>query len=301
MPYALETDNLGKRYGRHWALRNCTLQIPQGCVTGLIGLNGAGKTTLLLLATGLLKPTEGTIHVLGKSSLNAATILPHLGFVSQESSLYRDFSIGDTLMMGKKLNPSWDDTLASKLIERLNLSRKQRIGKLSGGQQAQVALIMALAKKPALLLLDEPFAHVDPLVKRELSKILMETAAEQSITIVLSSHTISDLENICDHLIILAAARVKLAESIEDLLESHKLLIGPRESFESLARQHRVIQVSHTGRQSTALIRTTLPITDPVWQVQNASLEDIALAYLSAQDGPHNQQLSAQLAKEVVQ
>jgi ABC-2 type transport system ATP-binding protein len=138
-------------------------------------------------------------------------------------------------------------------------------------------------------------------MKRELSKILMETAAEQSITIVLSSHSISDLESICDHLIILATARVKVSESMEDIMASHKLLIGPRESFESFARQHTVIQASHTGRQSTVLVRTTLPIIDPVWQVQDASLEDIALAYLSAQDNPNNQQSSAQLAKEVAQ
>jgi ABC-2 type transport system ATP-binding protein len=138
-------------------------------------------------------------------------------------------------------------------------------------------------------------------MKRELSKILMETAAEQSITIVLSSHSISDLESICDHLVVLATARVKVSESMEDIMEFHKLLIGPRESFEALARQHTVIQASHTGRQSTVLVRTTLPIIDPVWQVQDASLEDIALAYLSAQDNPNNQQSSAQLAKEVAQ
>ncbi len=297
---ALEANQLGKCYGKHWALRNCTLHIPQGCIAGLVGLNGAGKTTLLHLAVGLLKPTEGTLDVLGISSQNTASLLSHIGFVSQERSLYRYFTVGDTLTMGKKLNPRWDETRAHKLLERLKLPWKQVIGKLSGGQQAQIALVMALAKRPEILFLDEPFAHVDPLVKRELTTILMETAVEQPLTIVVSSHIVSDLENICDYFIILTPSQVKLAESTEQMGALHKRLIGPREGFESIARSHAVIQASHTGRQSIALVRTTLPITDPAWQIKDVSLEDIVLAYLASQEHSHPQLRPIHLMKEVL-
>ncbi|MBE3560755.1 MAG: ABC transporter ATP-binding protein [Ktedonobacteraceae bacterium] len=279
---ALEANRLGKCYGNYWALRNCTLHIPQGCIAGLIGLNGAGKTTLLHLAVGLLKPTEGTIDVLGISSRNIATLLPHIGFVSQERSLYRHFTVGETLMLGKKLNPRWDEARAHASVERLKLPLQQAVGKLSGGQQAQMALVMALAKRPEILFLDEPFAHVDPLAKQELIKILMDAAVEQPLTAVISSHSVSDLENICDYVIILTPSQVKLAERMEQMREQHKRLIGPREGFEAMAQSHTIIQASHVGRQSSALVRTTLPITDPAWQIEDASLEDIVLAYLTS-------------------
>ncbi|HEY4386674.1 MAG TPA: ABC transporter ATP-binding protein, partial [Ktedonobacteraceae bacterium] len=300
MIYALETNQLGKRYGKHWALRNCTLQIPQGCIAGLLGLNGVGKTTLLHLAVGLLTPTEGTIDVLGMPSQNVEAILPHIGFVSQERSLYRHFSVQDTLTMGKKLNASWDEERAHTLIKRLNLPTKRIIGKLSGGQQAQVALIMALAKKPEVLLLDEPFAHVDPLAKREISKILMETAVEQPITIIVSSHIVADLENICDHIVILTPSQVKVAENMEQMRELHKRFIGPCESFASIAKLHTVIQASHTGRQSTVLVRTTRPLTTPGWLAEDISLEDIVLAYLASQENPDTTLQPVQHMKEVL-
>ncbi len=300
MIYALKTSTLGKRYGRHWALRNCTLQLPQGAVAGLVGLNGAGKTTLMHLSTGLLRPDEGTISILDKPLENLATISPQIGFVSQERSLYRHFTVNETLTLGKKLNPRWDDLYAHTLTERLQLPYKQHVGKLSGGQLAQLALIMALAKKPVLLLLDEPFAHIDPLLKRELSKILMEATVEQPMTLLVSSHSVSDLEAICDHLIILSSSQVKLSEEVDHMKEQHKLLIGPRERFESIANAHTILQASHTGRQSTVLIRTTLPVIDSNWQVQDVSLEDIVLAYLAPQQSADMQQQSALPMKEVL-
>lgn len=300
MIYALKTDTLGKRYGKSWAVRNCSLQIPQGAVAGLVGLNGAGKTTLLHLATGLLKPDEGTITVLDKSLEKLAAISPSIGFVAQERSLYRSFTVNETLTFGKKLNPHWDDAYAHTLTERLQLPRKRQVGKLSGGQQAQLALLMALAKKPALLLLDEPFANIDPLMKRELSKILMEAAVERPMTMLVSSHSVSDLEAICDYLIILSSSQVKLSEEVDHMKEQHKLLIGPAEHFDSLANTYTVLQASHTGRQSTALVRTTLPVTIPNWQVQDVSLEDIVLAYLASQPRPDIQQPSTVLMKEVL-
>lgn len=281
---ALHAYQLGKRYGRHWVLRNCDLQIPQGCIAGLVGINGAGKTTLLHLAAGLLRPSEGSIEVLGTSSLTPATLLPQLGFVAQERSLYRQCTVSETLVLGKKLNPTWDETLARSLVDRLKLPLKRAISKLSGGQQAQMAVIMALAKSPRLLILDEPFANVDPLAKYEISKILMEIATERTLTILISSHMIADIEQLCDYLVILAASQVRLAGSIEHILEQHTLLIGPSESFDAIAQSHTVLQASHTGRQSTVLLRTDEAVTHPAWEQQDLSLETIVLAYLAAQD-----------------
>lgn len=280
MTYALQTSKLGKRYGKHWALRDCTLHAPRGCIAGLIGLNGAGKTTLLHLAVGLLTPTTGTIQVLDAPANQVDTLLPRLGFVSQERSLYREFTIHDTLTLGRKLNPSWDVTLAESLLARLKLPQKQKIGRLSGGQQTQVALVMALAKRPELLLLDEPFAHLDPLAKREITRILMELAAERSTTMIISSHSISDLENICDYFIVLSPHKVQLEASLEQIIQQHRRITGPREHFASIANTYTVVEANHTGRQSSALIRTFLSINDPHWRVEEVSLEDIIIAYL---------------------
>ncbi|HET8846505.1 MAG TPA: ABC transporter ATP-binding protein [Ktedonobacteraceae bacterium] len=297
---ALETNQLGKCYGKHWALRNCTLQIPQGCVAGLLGLNGAGKTTLLHLAAGLLKSTEGTVEVLGISSRNPATLLSRIGFVSQECTLYRHFTVSETLTMGGKLNPHWDETRASALIERLHLPLQRAIGKLSGGQQAQLALVMALAKRPEILFLDEPFAHGDPLAKRELAKILMETAVEQPFTIIVSSHNLSELEHICDYYLILTPSQVKLAESLGQIEKVHKRLIGPRESFEAIAQSQTVLQAHHVGRQSIVLARMTSPLLDPSWQIEEVALEDIMLAYLALQEHASPPYQSNRSMKEVL-
>ncbi|GHO47678.1 ABC transporter ATP-binding protein [Ktedonospora formicarum] len=250
----------------------------------MVGSNGAGKTTLLHLACGLLRPSEGRIDVVGISPHDTATLLPRIGFVAQERSLYRQFTVNETLTLGKKLNPAWNETLARSLVDRLKMPCKRVIGKLSDGQQAQMAVIMALAKDPDLLILDEPFANVDPLAKHEISKILMEIAAERALTILISSHILADIEQLCDHLIILAASQVKLADSIEHIMEQHKLLVGPSESFDIITKSHTLIQASHIGRQSTVLLCTDKAVTHPAWEQQDLALETIVLAYLAAQE-----------------
>nr|BBH87898.1 ABC transporter ATP-binding protein [Thermosporothrix sp. COM3] len=281
---ALHAQQLGKRYGAHWALRNCNIQLPRGCIAGLVGNNGAGKTTLLHLAAGLLRPSTGSIEMLGTPSHNMAMLLPHIGFVAQECSLYRQFTVSETLIAGRKLNPAWDESLARSLVDRFKLPLKQTIGKLSGGQQALVAIIMALAKDPELLLLDEPFSNIDPLAKHEIGKVIMELAFERSLTILISSHVLADLEALCDYLIILAASQVRLADSIEHIMEQHKLLIGPSESFDAIATAYPVIQASHTGRQSTVLLRTDEAVSHPAWEQQDLALETVVLAYLATQE-----------------
>ena len=281
MNAALETHVLGKRYGAHWALRDCSLDVPEGSVTALVGPNGAGKTTLLHLAVGLTPPSAGDALILGWSARRQPElVLPRVGFVAQEHPLYRGFTIAEMLKVGRKLNPRWDDALAHERIERLGLSLKQKAGTLSGGQQAQVALTLALAKRPELLLLDEPVAALDPLARREFLSTLMEAVADGGLTVILSSHIIADLERVCDHLVLLSQGAVQLSGPIEDVVGEHRLLTGPRGDAEEVARVHAVIEERHSERQTTLLVRANGHVYDARWQVSPVGLEDILLGYL---------------------
>ena len=278
---AVSTRGLGKRYGATWALHNCTLEIPAGTVTGLVGPNGAGKTTLLHLVIGLSKPTEGAVEVLGLSPRHdAGSLLPRLGFVAQDHPLYRSLTIAETLTFGRKLNPRWDERLALDRVERLGLSLGKKVGTLSGGQQAQVALTLALAKRPDLLILDEPVASLDPLARREFLNAVMEAVAETGMTVILSSHIVSELERVCDYLVTLAASETQLAGPISEIVASHRLLTGPRSDGASGARVHQVIRESHTERQTTLLVRANGHVYDSCWEQHEVDLEEIVLAYL---------------------
>jgi ABC-2 type transport system ATP-binding protein len=190
MNTALETNGLGKRYGRAWALRDCSLTLPAGRVAGLVGPNGAGKTTLLHLAVGLLRPDSGLVRVLDGTPRE---ILPRIGFVAQDTPLYRDFHAADLIRMGSKLNKRWDSNFVRDRLEHLRIPLDRKTGQLSGGQRAQVALALARAKQPDLLLLDEPVASLDPLARREFLQVLMGGVAEHGTTVLLSSHLVADL------------------------------------------------------------------------------------------------------------
>ena len=279
---ALHTKGLGKRYGSTWALRDCNLEIPPGTVTALVGPNGAGKTTLLQLAIGLLAPSAGSVDVLGHDPHEDPTaVLPLVGFVAQDHPLPRRFTIGETLRLGRELNPHWDAALAERRIDELGLPLRRRVGTLSGGQQAQVALTLALAKRPQLLLLDEPVASLDPLARREFLNTVVQAVAETGIGVVLSSHIVADLERVCDRLIILAHGRTQLDGAIDDILAGHRLLTGPRTSPERVARLHDVIRESHTERQTSLLVRANGHVYDACWELHEVDLEEIVLAYLT--------------------
>jgi ABC-2 type transport system ATP-binding protein len=280
MTAAIETTGLGKQYGRRWALRDCTLLIPAGKVVGLVGPNGAGKTTLLHLAVGLMAPTSGTITVLGGEPGDGPAQLARVGFVAQDTPTYAGLSIAKHLRMGAWLNPTWDGDLAERRIERLGLDPRQKTGSLSGGQRAQVALTLAIAKRPELLLLDEPVAALDPLARREFLQSLMEVVAEHGVTVVLSSHLVADLERVCDFLVVLVTSRVQLAGEVGTLLASHHRLQGPRRDPSSLPANQQVIEESHTDKQSTLLVRSDGPIIDPAWTVKPVTLDDLVLAYM---------------------
>jgi ABC-2 type transport system ATP-binding protein len=278
---ALEATALGKRYGSNWALRDCTLTVPAGSVTALVGPNGAGKTTLLQLAVGLIEPASGAISVFGHDPrAEPLAVLPRVGFVAQDHPLPRRFTIGETLRLGRKLNPSWDDAVAQRRVDELGLSRRQRVGTLSGGEQAQVALTLALAKRPQLLLLDEPVASLDPLARREFLSAVLRAVTETGMTVVLSSHIVADLERVCDRLVILANGHTQLVGPIEQLLAEHRLLTGPRTDAAAVARVHQVIRESHTERQTTLLVRANGHVYDACWEVHEVDLEEIVLAYL---------------------
>jgi ABC-2 type transport system ATP-binding protein len=276
----LRTTGLGKRYRRRWALRDCTLEIPAGHVTGLVGPNGAGKTTLLSLAVGMLTPTAGAIEVCGGRPAAGPAQLAKVGFVAQDTPTYPGLSIADHLRLGAHLNPGWDAAAARTRIERLGLDPAQRAGRLSGGQRAQLALTMGLAKRPELLILDEPVASLDPLARREFLAVLMEAVAEQGISVLLSSHVVSDLERVCDHLVVLVDSQVRVEGEVEELLAAHHRLSGPRREAGSLSREWEVVSASHTDRQSTLVVRTDAAIHDPAWSVGQLGLEDLVLAYM---------------------
>jgi ABC-2 type transport system ATP-binding protein len=277
---AIEARGLGKRYGRRWALADCTLSIPAGHVAGIVGPNGAGKTTLISLATGMLAPTTGTVEVLGGAPAGGAGQLARVGYVAQDTPTYAGLSVADHLRLGAHLNPRWDAALARRRVEQLGLDPKQKAGKLSGGQRAQLALTLALAKRPELLILDEPIASLDPRARREFLQALMRAAAEQELSVVISSHQVADLERVSDYLIVLVDSRVRIDGAVDDVLASHHLLTGPRRAAASLPASQQVIAESHTGRQSTFLVRSSDPIADPAWTVEEVSLEDLVLAYL---------------------
>ena len=299
MSAALHTVGLGKRYGRTWALRDCSLDLPAGRVAALVGPNGAGKTTLLQLAAGLTAPSSGSITVFGASpQAQPLRVLPRIGFVAQDQPLYRRFSVADMLTLGRKLNGRWDDRLAHARMSQLNIPLDRAVGTLSGGQRAQVALAMALAKRPELLLLDEPVAALDPLARREFLQTLMEAVAESGMTVLLSSHIIGDLERVCDFLIILSAARVQLAGELDRLLETHKLLVGPRRDPAAIAAVHSVVQARQTERQTSLLVRTNGHIWDPSWEVHDVQLEEIVLAYLG--QSTEDSQAATGVTREVV-
>jgi ABC-2 type transport system ATP-binding protein len=295
MNAVLESRGVGKRYRQRWALTDCTLRVPAGHVVGLVGPNGAGKTTLLSLAAGMLAPTTGTIEVLGGRPAGSRRQLARVGFVAQDTPVYAGLSVADHFKLGAKMNPGWDAALARDRIGHLGLDRRQRAGKLSGGQRAQLALTLAMAKRPELLLLDEPVASLDPMARREFLDSLSEFTAGHQISVVLSSHLVSDLERVCDYLIVLVASRVQVAGEISQLLAAHRQLTGAGRDLASLPPGWDVISAGRTGPQATVLARASTPVIpdaawavhpDAAWAVHEVSLEDLVLAYMSRAAAP---------------
>jgi ABC-2 type transport system ATP-binding protein len=291
MTDAIETRGLGRQYGSTWALTDCTLNIPAGCVTGLVGPNGAGKTTLLNLATGMLRPTAGSIRALGGVPGRGTEQLRKVGFVAQETPVYAGLSVADHLRLGRHLNARWDGELAAGRIAELELDPRRKAGRLSGGQRAQLALTMALARRPELLILDEPVASLDPLARREFLEGLAGATSGTQMSVVMSSHLVSDLERICDYLVVLVASRIQIAGPVTDVVASHHLVSGPSVDRDDLPADAQIIAAVHNLGQTTVLVRAAAAPQHPAWAVTRPNLEDVVLAYMSragqnTADGP---------------
>jgi ABC-2 type transport system ATP-binding protein len=217
----IETNGLGRRYRRTWALRDCTLTIPGGHIVALVGPNGAGKTTLLTMAVGLTKPTEGRVSVLGGEPAGSLQALDRIAFVAQDAPLYRNLPVEDMLHVARNLNTRWDRRRAENRLEQLEIPFSQKVGQLSGGQKAQLALTIALARRPSLLVLDEPLSSLDPVAREDFLASVVEAAAAEGISVVLSSHVLAELERVATYLIVLTRGQVRVAGAVKELLGSH--------------------------------------------------------------------------------
>jgi ABC-2 type transport system ATP-binding protein len=276
----IETSRLGKRYGGTWALRECMLAIPAGHVAALIGPNGAGKSTLLNLAAGLTAPTAGAVTVLGGLPAGSPAALDGIAFVAQDTPMYKNLSAADMLHLTRNLNRRFDQDYAETRLAELGIPLKRKAGRLSGGQQAQLALTLALARRPRLLVLDEPVAMLDPVARHDFIASVLLAAVDDGVSVVLSSHVLADLERVADYLILLSRGRVQVAGEVEDLLASHRMLTGPAAETDKYSRW----PVVHTRRgeaQAHLLVRGTADDqVPPGWEAHPVGLEELALAYL---------------------
>jgi ABC-2 type transport system ATP-binding protein len=278
----IEASGLGKRYGGSWALRECTLAIPDGHVAALVGPNGAGKTTLLNLAVGLAAPTTGIVSVLGGQPAGSLAALDGIAFVAQNTPLYRNLSGADMLHMTRNLNRRFDQRYAQDRLRELGIPLARKAGQLSGGQQAQLALTLALARQPRLLVLDEPMAMLDPLARHDFMATVMTAVADDGVSVVLSSHVLAELDRVADYLILVSDGRVQVAGEVDDLLGRHRVLTGPAAEASSYAERLSVVHARYGAAQAHLLVRTNAA-TDPVpagWDAHPVSLEELTLAYL---------------------
>jgi ABC-2 type transport system ATP-binding protein len=282
----IEASGLSKRYRSTWALRDCTTAVPAGHVTALVGPNGAGKTTLLNLAVGLVAPSSGTVTVLGGEPAGSPGALDGIAFVAQDAPLYKNLPVADMLRLTGHLNRRFEHGYARERLSELGIPLKRKAGKLSGGQQAQLALTLALARRPQLLVLDEPLANLDPLARHDFMALVLAAAAENGMSVVLSSHVLAELERVTDYLILVSGGRVQVAGEVDDLLSRHLVLTGPAAEADLIARRQAVVHTRRAQAQAHLLVRTSTPAgaAPPGWEPHPVGLEELVLAYLREPD-----------------
>jgi ABC-2 type transport system ATP-binding protein len=289
----LDCAGLGHRYGRRgsWGLRDCTLAVPAGRVVAVVGPNGAGKTTLLHLAAGLLPATEGTLRVAGAAPTQR---LEQIGFAPQDAPLWPHLRVRDVLGIGAHLNPRWDAGLADDRIASLGIPPRARISALSGGQRAQVALTLVLAKRAELLLLDEPLANLDPIARRAFLASMFEACTRSGAAVLFSSHVVAELERVCDHLVVLVGGRVRLAGEIDELRRTHRMISGPAgwptatttqppaaPDDTSAAGGWQLISVRQVAGRTTALVRVGARLlAGPGLDAAEPTFDELVLGYL---------------------
>lgn len=291
---AIEAVGAGRRYRGFWALRDCTFSLPAGSITALVGPNGAGKTTLLTMLAGLLPASAGSLTVAGQPPRSRPEFLERVGVLTQDCPLYRHYTVADLLRFGRAMNPGWDDAVARGRLAAAEVPLNRRAGRLSGGQRAQVGLALAVAKRPQVLLLDEPLAALDPLARRDFLTSLMDSAAATGMTVVLSSHLIGELARVCDHLLVIRGGRLRLAGELDDLLAEHRWVIGRRDRTDRLPREVEVVRRTHHERHSRLLVRSPAPLLDPELTAEPVDIEELVLAYLD------NPELGAVPADELI-
>ncbi|MFI8002599.1 ABC transporter ATP-binding protein [Streptomyces sp. NPDC086010] len=284
--WALEAQGLGKRYRRGWALRDCSFRLPAGRICGLVGPNGAGKSTLLGIASRQVAPTEGELRVFGVP-VGDPGVMPKFAFLGQDKPLFKRFTVADTLRMGSELNPGWDAAAAERIVRSGNVPMDAAVGTLSGGQRTRIAFALAFGKRPDILLLDEPMADLDPLARDEMSTLLMAEAVERGTTVVMSSHMLAELEDMCDYLLVVAGGRIRMAGDADALVPAHALVTGVTRdgALPDTLSGHTVVESRVQGRQFQALVRPDGPLRGD-WQVAEPSLEEVLLAHLRSSDAP---------------
>jgi ABC-2 type transport system ATP-binding protein len=278
----IEARDLGKRYGATWALRECTLAIPAGHVAALVGPNGAGKTTLLNLVVGLATPSKGLVAVLGGQPAGSPAALDGIAFVAQHTPLYKNLSAADMLHMTRNLNRRFDDRLARMRLGELAIPLERAAGDLSGGQQAQLALTLALARRPRLLVLDEPMAMLDPLARHDFMATVMTAVADDGVSVLLSSHVLAELERVADYLVLVSHGKIQASGEVDDLLAEHCVLTGPTAEAAAYTERLSVVHARRGEAQAQLLVRTNRG-SDAVpagWEKHRVTLEELSLAYL---------------------
>jgi ABC-2 type transport system ATP-binding protein len=284
----IDTAGLGKRYGDTWALRECTLAIPAGHLAALVGPNGAGKTTLMNMTAGLAVPTAGTVTVLGGHAAGSPAALDGIAFVAQDAPVYKNLSVADMLHLTGNLNRSFDTGFARARLAELGIGAKKKSGRLSGGQQAQLALTLALARRPRLLILDEPLAALDPVARQDFLATVMTAMADDGVSVLLSSHALADLDRVADYLVVLAGGELRLVGETDDLLACHRVLTGPAAEADAYAGEFHVVQDRRGGAQAHLLVRTDVADGGPGrpgWAAHQVGLEELVLAYLRLPGG----------------
>ncbi|MCA9084937.1 MAG: ABC transporter ATP-binding protein [Planctomycetaceae bacterium] len=218
----VEVQSLCRRFGKKTALDDVSLSIPAGTVFGLVGENGAGKTTLLKHLLGLLKPTSGTVRVFGQNPLEVPeVVLKDIGFLSEDRDLPLWMRIDELMSFTSAFYPTWDQRYAAELVEMFDLKPDQRLESLSRGQLARTGLLLALAHRPRLLLLDEPSSGLDPVVRRDILAAIIRTIADDGRTVLFSSHLLDEVQRVSDHVAMLHGGQLVLCEPLEQVLSSH--------------------------------------------------------------------------------
>ncbi len=294
---AVEARDVSKRYRNVWALRECSFQLPANRIIALVGANGAGKSTLMSIISGMLAPTSGSVLVhgrpvvKGRSANGGGPAGSRVAILAQDKPLYRDFSVTDMLRFGRSTNRVWDQRRALSWLGRFDTPLDRRCGRLSGGQRVQVALAVALGSRPAVLLLDEPLANLDPVARTQVTGELMAEAADSDMTVMLSTHIVAELSGVGDHLLLLDAGRPVLTGDVYELLDGHVRFTGPRADLPP--GPGTVVQAQHTDRQSTFVVRqpaapTAHAVVAPGWTAHPITLDELILTYLKAPAKAHH-------------